>query len=106
MLVVRNQNGYCFLGFGYKIGTQFKNSVLVVEENNYVTKIIIHQKDNSLKNPLNNFSLKNCLFGAANIVKINDKSKYVYSAYGIVFDGAYSWSFSNELVFWNWNFWW
>ena len=45
--------------------------------------------DNWPRNPLNNFTLKNCLFGATNIVKNNGKSKYVYSGYGIAFDGAF-----------------
>ena len=36
------------------------------------------------------------MFGAANIVKNSDKSKYVYSGYGIWFDGAVLWSFGND----------
>ena len=43
--------------------------------------------DNCSKLRLRNFILKNCLFGATNIVKNSDKSKYVYSGYGIAFDG-------------------
>ena len=38
---------------------------------------------------------KNCLFGATNVVKNNDKEKYVYSRYRIVFDGKGEWSFGN-----------
>ena len=38
------------------------------------------------KNPLGNFTLKNCLFGATNIVKNNNKKKHVYNGYGIAFD--------------------
>ena len=33
-----------------------------------------------------------------NIVKQIDKSTYVYSGYGIVFDGAGSWSFSCDFA--------
>ena len=35
------------------------------------------------------------MFGAINIVKNSDKSKWVYSGYGIVFNGLGSWSFDN-----------
>ena len=48
------------------------------------------------KNPTNNFKFKNCLFGTTDVVKNNDKEKYVYSGYGITFDSAYSWCFANE----------
>ena len=48
---------------------------------------IVYDLDNWPKNPLRKFPLKNCLFGATNKGKDNDKSKYVYSSYGIAFDG-------------------
>lgn len=35
---------------------------------------------------------------AANIVKNNDKSKYVFSVYAIAFGGAGSWSFGNKFA--------
>ena len=35
------------------------------------------------------------MFGANNIVKNNDKNKYMYSTYGIAFDGKGAWSFGN-----------
>ena len=47
------------------------------------------------KNPTNNFKFKNCLFGAASVVKNGDKEKYVYSGYGITYNSACSWSFDN-----------
>ena len=79
--------------FGYKIGIQFNNTPLVVEQNNYATKIvnayIIYDLDNWPKVPLRNFTLINCLFGAINILKNSDKNKYVYSGYGVAFDGKY-----------------
>ena len=40
------------------------------------------------------YKFENCLFGATNIVKNSDK-EYVCSGYGITFDSASSWSFSN-----------
>ena len=47
------------------------------------------------RNLTNNFKFKNCLFGAANIIKNSDKEKHVYSGYGTKFDSAGSWSFIN-----------
>ena len=37
---------------------------------------------------MENVTLKSCLFGATNIVKNSDKAKWVFSGYGIAFDGA------------------
>ena len=46
---------------------------LVVEQNNYVTQIantyIVYDLDTCSNNPIRNFALKNCLFGATSIVK-------------------------------------
>ena len=58
---------------------------------------MVYDLDNCSKLRLRNFILKNCLFGATNIVKNSDKSKYVYSGYGIAFDGKGNWKFDNEL---------
>ena len=41
-------------------------------------------------------ALKSYLFGATNIVKSGNKTKWVYSGYGVAFDGAVSWSFDND----------
>ena len=38
------------------------------------------------------------MFGAINIVKNSNKEKYVYSGYGIVFDGEGSWSFNDDAL--------
>ena len=43
-----------------------------------------------------NVPAKNCLFGATSIVKNSNKEKWVYSAYGIAFDGKGEWSFGND----------
>ena len=73
---------------GYITGIKFDNSVLVVEKNNYIRKIaniyIVYDLDTYPKNPLNNFALKNCLFGATNTVKNNIKEKFLYSGYLMV----------------------
>ena len=77
--------------FGKKIGIQFNNNSLVIEQINYTRKIvnnyILYDLDNWPKNRLTNLTIENCLFGVENIVKNNDKEKYVYSRYGIAFDG-------------------
>ena len=63
---------------GYGIRTQFNNSILAVEQN-YATKSVNAYIGDDLggwsKNPLNNFKIKNCLFGVTNIVKNSDKEK-------------------------------
>ena len=43
----------------------------------------------------NNGTQYTARIGPANIVKNSDKKKYVYSGYGITFDGVGSWSFIN-----------
>ena len=77
--------------FWNKIGIQFNNPALVIEQSNYATRIvnnyIVYDLDNWTKKSLRNFTLKNVLFGSTNTIKDNDKEKYVYSGYGIAFDG-------------------
>ena len=46
------------------------------------------------KIPLKNVTLKSCFFGATNIV--NEKDKWVFSGYGIAFDGGDWWIFGNS----------
>ena len=69
--------------FGYKIVIQFKNTPLVVEQNDHATKIvnayIVFNLDKWVKVPLNNFKIKNCLFGATNIIKNSNNVYNVYS---------------------------
>ena len=87
---------------GYKIGTEFNNTQLVVEQSNYATKTVnayfVYDLEDWPKIPLRTFKLKNCMLGATNIVKNSFKGKYVYSGYGIAFDGKGSWSFGNDLA--------
>ena len=84
----------------YIIGIKFDKDPLAVEQNNYLNKIvnfyIAYDLDTWPKIPLRNFTLKNCLFGATNIVKSSDKEKYVYSGYGIAFDGKGELRFGNN----------
>ena len=69
---------------------KFNKELSAVEQNNYTTKIvnvyIFYDLDAWRKNPTNNFNLKNCLFGATNIVKNSDKLNWIHSGYGIIFD--------------------
>ena len=86
----------------YRIGIKSDNDPLAVEQNNYLTKIVhvysIYDLDAWPRNPTDNFKFKNCLFGATNIVKNNDKEKYVYSGHGITFDNAGSSSFDSDFA--------
>ena len=86
----------------YKMRVKFDKDPLAVEKNNYLTKIvnvyIVYDLAAWSRNPPNKFKFKNCWFGATNIVKNSVKEKYVYSGYGITFDSAGSWSFSNGTV--------
>ena len=65
--------------FKNKIGIQFNSTSLVIEQNNYATKIvnvyIIYDLDNWPKKARRNFTSKNCLFGLTNIIKDIDKEK-------------------------------
>ena len=85
--------------FGYRTGIKFDKDLLAIEQNNCFTKILniymVYGLDIWSRNTTNNFKIKNCLFGATNIVKYSDKEKYVHSGYRITFDGANSWSFDN-----------
>ena len=48
------------------------------------------------RNPTNNFTLKNCLFGAVKLTRNANKSKFVYNGPGTAFDGKDFWSFDNK----------
>ena len=67
----------------FEIRIQFNNTPLVVRQNNYATKIvnayIASDLDKWPKTLLNNFTIKNGLYGVTNLVRNRDKSKYVYS---------------------------
>ena len=47
-----------------------------------VNVYIVYDLDVWPRNPNSNLKLKNCLFGANNVVKKSDDAKYVYSRYG------------------------
>ena len=66
----------------HRIGIKFDKDPLAVEQNNYLSEIVIayivYDLDAWPKNPTNNFEFKNCLFGAANIVKNSVKERYIF----------------------------
>ena len=86
---------------GYKIGIKF-DEPLAVEQNNRATNIVntyISYESNAWpKVLLENLKLKNCLFGVTNIIKNNDKEKWVNSGYGIAFHRAGLWNFGDDFV--------
>ena len=71
---------------GYRIGIQFVNSVLVVEQINYASKIVntyfLNDLDTGPKIPFNNFELKNCEICVVNTATNSDNSKWVLNGYG------------------------
>ena len=73
--------------FGYKIGIKFNNTPLVMDKNNFTTKMvsayIVYDIDNWPEIRIRNFTLKNCLYGATSLEKNSDKEKWVYFGYGI-----------------------
>ena len=82
------------------MGITVDKNLLAGKKNNLSTKIvnayIVYDLDAWPKILSNNFNLKNCLFGATDIVKNGEKEKRVYSGYGKVFDGAGLWNFGND----------
>ena len=68
----------------YGVGVKFEKDPLAVEQNNYWTKVvdayIVYDLDAWPKVLLDNFKLKNCLFGATSKLKNSDKEKWVYSS--------------------------
>ena len=81
---------------------KFHIDPLAEEKNNYTTKIvnayIVSDLDSWLRNPTNNFKLRNCLFGTTSIVRNIDKEKWVYSGYGIAFHEVGSLNFCNYIA--------
>ena len=75
---------------GYKIGIKFDGDPLVAEQNSFVAETvnacIAYELSTWPNNLLDNFTLKNCLFGASNILKNNGKNRWVFCGYEIAFD--------------------
>ena len=66
---------------------------------NFILKLyIVYELITWPRNPANNFTLKNCLFGTVKLVKNTVKRKFTYNGEGMAFDGEDSWSFVMTLV--------
>ena len=78
--------------FECKMGMQFNNIALIVDQNNYAAKTvnayIEYVLDYCPKSMLTKFVSENFLYCASDIVKHSHKSKYVCSGYGTPFDGS------------------
>ena len=80
---------------------KFNHSVLVQKSNsswcsNYILKLYIVYELNTRPGSLaNNFTLKYCLLGTANLVRNVIKRKFTYNRQGIAFYVEASWSFGN-----------
>ena len=81
MFLVQNKKKLSGNGIGIKVD----EDPLATEQNSYVVKILT-------------FKLKNCLFGATNILESTDKEKWVYSGYGIIFDVACLWDLTDDFA--------
>ena len=61
------------------MGIKFDKDPLVVQQNNYLTKIVnvyvVYDLDAWLRYPTINYIFKNYLFGATSLVKNSDKEK-------------------------------
>ena len=59
---------------------------------------IVYELNTWPRNPVNNFTLKNCIFGTVKLVANTIKSKLNYNGRGIAFDGEGSWSFGDDFA--------
>ena len=59
---------------------------------------IVYELNAWPRNPANNFTLKNCLFGTVKLTRNANKSKLTYNGQGIAFDEEGLWSFANDFV--------
>ena len=79
------------------------NSSVLVQEissslysNFILNSYIVYELNNWPRDPTNNVTLKNCLFGTVKLVRNGIKSKFTYNGWGIPFDWEGSWSFNND----------
>ena len=105
MLLVGNQRGYILSILSHYMQElkSFANKNMCKRRQfscSYRTKIInayiVYYLYDWPEVSFRNFTLKNYLFRATNIIKNNDKEKYVYSGYGTAYDAKGKWSFGND----------
>ena len=59
---------------------------------------MVYELDNWPRNPVDNFTLKNCLFDTVKLTRDADKTKFAYNGQGIAFDGQGMQSFGNYFI--------
>ena len=77
---------------------EFNNSVFnssSLYSNFILILCTVYELNNWSRNPTNNFSPKNCLFGTVKSTRNADKSKFVFNGAGITFDGKNTLSYGN-----------
>ena len=99
------------LAYG-RVNSKYKNVLLVQKGfssslySNFILNLyIVYELNHWPRNPANNFTPKNCLFGTDKLVRNTIKSKFTCNAQEIAFDGEDSWSFVNDIarnvvIFW------
>ena len=71
----------------YLIGNHFQqNKVIIPNNNNAINIYCVYKLDPIASSRDTTFTIQNALFGAMQITKNADTSKYVYKGYGICFD--------------------
>ena len=71
----------------YLSGNHFQqNKVIIPNNNNVINIYCVYQIEPIANSRLRNFTVQNALFGAMQITKNIDTSKYKYKGYGICFD--------------------
>ena len=84
-----------------RINLKFSNSASVPKGfpslyTNFILNLyIVYELNTWPRNPANNFTLKNCLFGTVKLVRNTTKSRFTCNVRVIAFDGEGSWSFGN-----------
>ena len=71
----------------YLQGNHFQQNDIIIPNNNYVINIYVVYKLDPISSTRNtDYTFQNALFGAMEITKNNDTSKYKYKGYGLCFD--------------------
>ena len=80
----------------YLSGNHFQqNKVIIPNNNNVISIYCVYQTELIANSRLSDFTVQNALFGAMQISKNIDTSKYKYKGYGICFDEGGSLSKGN-----------
>ena len=82
-----------------------QNKVIIPNNNNAINIYGVYQIEPIASNRDDTFTVQNVLFGAMQITKIADTSKYKYKGYGICFDEGGMFSIGNINNGQNINFW-